>query len=324
MRGLYWDGQRAIVSERPTPELLPGYALVRIALGGVCATDLEITRGYMDFRGILGHEFVGRVESGPTNWIDAWRDQRVVGEINFACRRCETCLAGRERHCPTRRVLGILNADGAFAEYACLPIENLHRVPDDVPDEAAVFTEPLAAAHEILEQVAIDATKSCLVFGDGRLGLLCAQVLHAAGGRVLAVGKHPEKLALLSARGIATTLLDDWEADATRKRADVVVEATGTPDGFARAMAATRPLGTLVLKSTVADAPSLNLAPLVIDEIQVVGSRCGAFGPALDALAQGRVDVTSMIQDRFPLAEADQALRRAGEKGVLKVLIDCT
>ncbi len=323
MRCLYWDGDRVRLSDRPLPEVPDGYALVRVSLAGVCATDLEITRGYMDFRGILGHEFVGRVEDGPKDWIDSWKDQRVVGEINFACGSCPTCHRGLERHCPGRRVLGILDADGVFSQYACLPTANLHRVPDGVPDDAAVFTEPLAAAYEILDQVPIDAAKRCLVFGDGRLGLLCAQVLQAAGGRVLVIGKHPDKLAHLARRGIETRLLRDWQESEAPERADVVVEATGTSDGFTRAMSATRPRGTLVLKSTVADAPSLNLAPLVIDEIQVVGSRCGAFQPALEALAEGRVDVETMIAERLPLERGVDALTRAAQSGVLKVLIDC-
>jgi threonine dehydrogenase-like Zn-dependent dehydrogenase len=323
MRSLVWDGKRATVAERPLPERkeTPAqgpWALVRVGLAGVCATDLEITRGYMDFTGILGHEFVGRVEEGP----EEWRGERVVGEINIACGACAACARDLGRHCPNRSVIGILAADGVFADYVALPVSNLHRVPEGVPDAAAVFCEPLAAAFEIREQIDVAASDRCVVFGDGRLGLLCAQVLRDAGADVLAVGKHPEKLALLEARGISTRLLSDWNAGQS-ERVDVSVEATGSSEGFARALAATRPRGTLVLKSTVADDDPIDLSPLVIDEIQLVGSRCGPFPVALEALAEGRVDVESLIHDRLPLSQADEALRRAAVEGVLKVLIDC-
>jgi threonine dehydrogenase-like Zn-dependent dehydrogenase len=213
--------------------------------------------------------------------------------------------------------MGILNADGAFAELVAVPVANLHAVPDAVPDEAAVFAEPLAAAFEILEQVRIEPSMRCTVLGDGKLGLLAAQVLATTGARVTAVGKHADKLAILARRGIATSLLDEWD----RRRADVVVEATGSAAGFALAAAATTPRGTLVLKSTVAESGALNLAPLVIDEITVVGSRCGPFAPALAALANGTVDVGALISARFPLRDGVQALRSAAEPGRLKVLI---
>jgi len=323
VKALVFDGRKARVCERPDPEPpaaspsddRDAWAVVRVHRAGVCNTDLEIARGYMGFRGILGHEFVGTVEEGP----EAWRGARAVGEINFACGRCPSCRAGRARHCPTRRVMGILDADGAFAERVAVPVANLHRVPEALPDDAAVFAEPLAAAFEILEQVEVGPGASCLVLGDGKLGLLAAQVLHDAGARVRAVGRHPGKLAVLAERGIDTRPAD---ADAGGPY-DLVVEATGSAQGFARAVAATRPRGTLVLKSTVADAPRVDLAPLVVNEIQVVGSRCGPFPPALRALAEGRVDVGALVHDRLPLARADEALRRAAAPGVLKVLVDC-
>ena len=314
MQALHWDGAAAAVVQRPEPRADAEVAVVRVTLAGICNTDLELTRGYMGFRGVLGHEFVGVVADGPA----AWRGRRVVGEINFACGRCPTCASGLGRHCPTRRVMGILGADGAFAEYVAVPLANLHPVPDAVADESAVFCEPLAAAFEILEQVPTAARARCVVLGDGKLGLLAAQVLAAAGARVLAVGRHPDKLAMLRRRGIETVTLAEWD----RARADVVVEATGSADGFAQAVAATRPRGTLVLKSTVAHAAPLNLAPAVIDELTIVGSRCGPFAPALDALARGTVDVRPLIAARRPLRDGVDALQLAARRDVLKVLLE--
>ncbi len=314
MRALIWDGTVARVGERPEPAADAETAVVRVALAGVCNTDLELVKGYMGFRGVLGHEFVGTVEDGPAEW----RGRRVVGEINFGCGQCDTCRRGLRRHCPTRRVMGILGADGAFAERVAVPLANLHAVPDAVPDDAAVFVEPLAAAFEILEQVHVQPGMRATVLGDGKLGLLVAQVLHQAGARVLAVGKHADKLAILARRGIETVARDAWQPAA----ADLVVEATGTAAGFARAVAATRPRGTLVLKSTVADPAPLDLAPLVINEITVVGSRCGSFAPAVRALENGSVDVRSLIALRRPLRDAAEALRDAARPGVLKVVIE--
>ncbi len=314
MRALHFDGSEVRVAELPEPQSCDESVLVRVLLAGVCNTDLEIAQGYMGFRGVLGHEFVGSVEYGP----EEWRGQRVVGEINFACQSCPICGQGLQRHCPSRRVMGILEADGCFAELVRVPAANLHPVPDSVPDEAAVFTEPLAAAFEILEQVHVEPGRDCVVLGDGKLGLLVAQVLHQAGARVLAVGRHPEKLRILEKRDIETCLASDFRGEL----ASLVVEATGSAEGFEQAVAVTRPRGTLVLKSTVAESPGTNLAPLVIDEITVVGSRCGPFPPALRALETRAVDVSSLMTDRLPLARADEALRRAGEPGVLKILIE--
>lgn len=314
MRALRWDGAALDIADVPPPEPEEAGAIVRVHLAGICRTDLELTRGYMAFRGTLGHELVGTVIDGP----DAWRGARVVAEINFGCRRCPTCQRGLARHCPARRVMGILAADGAFAERVAVPIANLHRVPDAVPDEAAVFAEPLAAACEIIEQVSVAAGTECVVLGDGKLGLLAAQVLAAAGARVLAVGKHDDKLALLRARGIETVTLDRW----ARARVPLVVEATGQAAGFALAVAATAPRGTLVLKSTVAAREPLDLAPLVIDEITVVGSRCGPFAPALAALAADRVDVRALIAARYPLADGVAAFATAARPGALKVLLE--
>lgn len=313
MQALALDETGPHVAEHPDPIASAGVAIVQVRVAGICNTDLELVKGYMGFRGILGHELVGTVVEGP----EEWRGARVVAEINFACRDCPTCARGLGRHCPQRRVLGIVNADGACAERVAIPVANLHRVPDAIADEDAVFSEPLAAAFEILEQVHVDATTDCVVLGDGKLGLLVAQALYQAGARVLAVGKHPAKLEILKRRGIVVSTVDDWR----RSQADLVVEATGTAAGFHAAMAVTRPRGTLVLKSTVAEGAQLNLAPLVINEITVVGSRCGSFPPALRALRSGSVDVNSLISHRVPLRDALRGLELAAAPGVLKVLI---
>lgn len=288
-------------------------AVVRVRLAGICSTDLQIFRGYMNFRGVPGHEFVGEVCEGPSKMIG----KRVVGEINFACGTCEACRRGIGRHCPTRRVLGILNADGSFAEYLLAPVTNLHVVPDEVADEEAVFTEPLAAAFEILEQLQVLPETDVVVLGDGKLGLLCAQVLQSAGAQVTVVGKHQEKLHLLRQRGIQTMLLSQWRPC----QVDVVVEATGSTAGLALAMETVRPRGVLVLKSTVAQDHNVSLAPLVINEVTVVGSRCGPFPPALRALAQGKVSVSPLISKVFSLTDGAAAVRHAARPGVLKVLL---
>jgi len=314
MQAVLLDDGGPKVVERAEPAAMSGMAVVRVHLAGICNTDLELVKGYMGFRGVLGHEFVGTVDDGPADW----KGSRVVGEINFGCGTCTMCARGLRRHCPNRQVLGILNADGAFAERVAIPVENLHRVPDGIPDEAAVFSEPLAAAFEILEQVHVGATTDCVVLGDGKIGLLAAQVLFQTGARVLAVGKHPAKLAILERQGIPTTSLSDWN----RAAADLVVEATGTAAGFQTAVAATRPRGTLVLKSTVAERLPLDLAPLVINEVTVVGSRCGSFPPALRALQHQSVDVRALISHRFGLGDGLRALELAAAPGVLKVLLE--
>jgi threonine dehydrogenase-like Zn-dependent dehydrogenase len=321
VRALRFDGQRLALADVPTPNPPPGEVLMRVRAAGICHTDLELTRGYMGYRGTLGHEFVGEVaavapRAGEASPIAV--GQRVVGEINAACGACEACRAGRERHCPMRTVLGILNRDGAFAEYLTLPLDNLHAVPDTVPDEQAVFVEPVAAALEILEQLAIRPTDRVLVLGDGKLGQLVARALASSGCNLTVVGHHPAKLAPLEVLGVATRL------DAPTERADVVVDCTGRAAGFAQAMQLVRPRGTLVLKSTVATQPGdppLNLAPLVIDEITVVGSRCGPFAPALRALAEGRISVAPLVSATYPLADGVAAFARAAQPDSLKVLL---
>lgn len=302
------------ICDRAEPEPREGWAIIRVRVAGICNTDLELARGYMGFRGVLGHEFAGTVDEGPVDWLG----RRVVGEINFACGRCASCRTGLGRHCPTRSVLGILNADGAFAERVAVPLSNLHRIPAAVGDEQAVFVEPLAAAFEILEQVHIEPSTECLVFGDGKLGLLVAQVLDGAGARVAVAGKHPENHTVLVRRGIETLAI----ADAAARTAPLVVDATGSGEGFARALAATQPRGTLVLKSTLAERMSVDMAPVVINEIRVVGSRCGPFAPALRALERGAIDVDSLVTARYRLDEAGAAFAHAAQPGTLKVLLD--
>ena len=309
MKALVFDGERAAVAEHAEPDRQEGGAIVRTVIGGICNTDLEIVRGYMGFTGILGHELVGVVEDGPPDMMG----KRVTAEINFACGNCDACARSLGRHCPNRSVMGILDADGAFAERVAVPIENLHTVPDAVTDEAAVFVEPLAAAFEILEQVG--APTEAVVLGDGKLGLLVAFVLKLAGARIELVGKHPAHLDIARERGIATTLLEAWD----RTPRDLVVDATGNADGFKMAVAATRPRGTLVLKSTVAGETPAVLAPIVINEISVVGSRCGPFRPAIAALADRSIDPRPMIAGEFALDDAEQALEKA--RGALKVLL---
>ena len=317
MRALWLEDRRLDVRQVPPP--LPDPAerecVVRVLLAGVCNTDLELARGYYPFTGIPGHEFVGLVEDGP----ESLRGQRVVGEINAVCHACPHCRAGRSNHCARRSVLGIVGRNGAFAERLALPAENLHRVPDGIPDEAAVFAEPLAAALRIGEQVALQPGERALVLGDGKLGLLVAATLTLAGAAVTISGRHPAKLAFASALG----------ADALPPGAalpdgafDLAVECTGSPEGFLAARRALRPAGTLVLKSTYAGPLTLDAAPLVVDEIRVVGSRCGPFRPALQILSEGRVPVERLISARLPLSRALEAFEDAARPGVLKVLVD--
>ncbi|MBI2999121.1 MAG: alcohol dehydrogenase catalytic domain-containing protein [Deltaproteobacteria bacterium] len=314
MRALNWNGRQLNLDPAyPTPEADDLSSLLRVRFAGICSTDLQILRGYMGFRGVLGHELVGDVVEGPGELVG----KRVVSEINFACRRCEFCAQGLDRHCRERRVMGILGADGSFAEYVAVPAENLHPVPDGVSDEEAVFTEPLAAAFEILEQVEILPTDRVLVLGDGKLGMLCAQVLRLRSSRVRVVGKHPRKLEVLRRLGIATVLLSDWRGG----EADLVVEATGSTVGLKLALEAVRPRGTVVLKSTVAESHSLSLAPLVINEVTVVGSRCGPFPPALEALNRKCVLVQPLIDRVYPLNDGQEAVRHAERPGALKILL---
>ena len=300
----------------------PGEVRVRVRLAGVCATDLELVRGYMGFTGTLGHEFVGEVEAVPEGGPGRdWVGRRVVGDINCPCGVCSTCRAGRPTHCPERTVLGIAGRDGAFAESLSLPLANLHAVPAGVPDEAAVFVEPLAAACEILEQVAIRPSSRIVVLGAGRLGQLCARVLALTGAEVTAVGRSAAKLALLP-RGIARVRHDAADELAHLAGADVVVDCTGQPEGLALATSLLRPRGTLVLKTTVSHPRAVDPNRWVIDELTVVGSRCGPFEPALRLLATGAVDVRPLLSARYPLTRGLDALAHAARPDAVKVLID--
>ncbi len=315
MRALWLEDRRLSVrGDAPIPEPPPGEALVRVLRAGICNTDIELMHGYYPFTGIPGHEFVGVVEQGPA----ALLGRRVVGEINAVCGSCGACLAGRRTHCERRTVLGIVRRHGAFADYLILPAENLHPIPDAVSTDAGVFTEPLAAALEIQEQVPIGSGDRVLVVGDGKLGQLVAQTLALTRCTLLVVGRHNSKLALLETRGIETAHADR----AMRGEFDVAVECTGDPEGFAVAQRAVRPRGTLVMKSTYAGALTLDASAVVVQELTLVGSRCGPFAPALRLLVEKRVAVEPMIHARYPLGEALTAFDHAQRPGVLKVLLD--
>ncbi len=299
--------------DKPAPD---GEALVRVTLSGICNTDLEIARGYAGFKGTIGHEFVGVVEQSRDNRLVG---QRVVGKINAGCGACELCRQGDPRHCPTRTVLGIVGRDGAHAEYLRLPAENLLPVPASISDQHAVFVEPLAAAYGILERAKITKGTRVAVIGDGKLGLLCAQALSLTGADLLLIGKHREKLQIAERRGIETT---NVEAAAGRMREfDYAVEASGSPSGLGLALSLLRPRGTLVLKSTFHGPTEIEASPIVVEEISIVGSRCGRFQPALELLKAGAIDLDSMISEEYPLSQAVAALARAGEPGVMKVLL---
>jgi threonine dehydrogenase-like Zn-dependent dehydrogenase len=303
------------------PQPIPGEreALIRVRRAGICNTDLELVQGYQNFSGVPGHEFVGLVEQ--CQMVPQWVGQRVTGEINLACGTCHSCRVGVPTHCSQRQVLGIYNKDGAFASYLTLPVENLHPVPDDLSDSEAVFVEPLAACFEMLEQVQIRPTAHTLVLGDGKMGLLAGQVLRLTGASVTMQGKHPEKLALAERLGLQTRL----GMPAHPERAyDFVVECTGSAAGLELARQLVRPRGTIILKSTVAGQSTLNLAPFVVDEITIVGSRCGPFAPALAALKSKRVAVAPLLSATYPLQAGVEAFAHAARPGTLKIQLEMT
>ncbi len=319
MQALYLSGDALrVVDDLPRPVPQPGEALVRVLRAGICHTDLELQRGYKGgFTGIPGHEFVGAVEACESQPDLVGR--RVVGEINLSCGACARCRQGLSTHCQRRRVLGILDKDGTFAEYLTLPVENLHLVPDAIPDAEAVFVEPLAACFEMLEQVHIRPTDAVLVLGDGKLGLLAAQVLRLTGAQVTLRGRHLEKLALAATLGIAAVHDDDT---ARLVAYDLVVECTGSAAGLEAARQLVRPRGTIILKSTVAQVAAIDLAPFVVDEITIVGSRCGPFKPALRALEERRISVAPLLSATYPLRKGVQAFAHAAAHGMLKVQLE--
>jgi threonine dehydrogenase-like Zn-dependent dehydrogenase len=311
------ERQLRLRDDVPPPVGPPGEAVVRVRLAGICNTDLELVRGYYPYCGVPGHEFVGTVESAPAS--PEWNGRRVVGEINAACGDCRSCRAARPTHCERRTVLGIAGRDGAFATQLRLPIGNLRAVPDGIADEVAVFTEPTAAALEIQQQLEVRPGERVVVIGAGKLGQLVAQSLVATGCELLAAVRSPRPAALLRGRGIQVVAIEAIEA----RSADLVVECTGNPEGLELARRVTRPRGTIVLKSTYHGRVSLDVAPFVVDEITLVGSRCGPFAPALDALAGGLVDPRPLVEARYPLRDALAAFEHAARPGTLKVLIDC-
>jgi threonine dehydrogenase-like Zn-dependent dehydrogenase len=315
MKAVVFDGTIQL-KEIPEPQVRQNEALVKVHLAGICNTDLEISRGYMSFRGVLGHEFVGTVERSPQGVLEG---SRVVGEINAGCGACPACAQGLERHCPNRTVLGILGRDGAMAEYLTLPVSNLVAIPDTVDDEKAVFIEPIAAALEILEQVRIQPADSVLVIGDGKLGMLICMVLRLTGCNLTVVGKHPDKLALLKPLGVQTMPLNEFSESS--ETFDAVVEASGNQSGWELAVKHLRPRGTLILKSTYHGEVNFNPAPLVINEITVVGSRCGQFAPAVRLLHRNLIDPTPLISGVYPLDRAEEALKRSADKDTFKILL---
>lgn len=316
MRALRFDGQLRFVTDAPRPRR-EGESLVRVLLAGICRTDIEITRGYAGFRGILGHEFVGVVEASSNPQLIG---RRVVGEINVGCGHCAWCRRSDPRHCPSRTTLGIRGRDGAFAEFLSLPAENLFPIPETLADEVAVFTEPLAAAAEILEQITIEPEDQVVILGDGKLGLLIAQVVRLTGCQPTLIGKHKHKLAIARRRDLHTLSLDE-ASRLPPQHTDCVIEATGSPTGLELALRLVRPRGRIVLKSTYHGQQMLDLTPLVVDEITMLGSRCGRFPRALELLTTGQVEVVDLVSDIWPLEAGVQAFSEAQRPGALKVLL---
>jgi threonine dehydrogenase-like Zn-dependent dehydrogenase len=314
MKAVWLENNKISLRDIHQPDQ-PNEALIKIHKAGICSTDLELVKGYYPYTGILGHEFVGEVVDAPDA---SWIGQRVVGDINAVCGKCEACLNGRPTHCENRTVLGIVNRDGVFAEYTSLPLENLHRVPDSVPDEMAVFTEPLAAALEIQQQIQIRPTDRVLLVGAGRLGQLIAQTLALTGCDLRVVARHSHQQEILSARNIGSIT----EENIQPKKWDIVVEATGSSDGFNLARRAIRPRGTMVLKSTYKGDMNVNFSSIVVDEINLIGSRCGPFEPALRLLEKREVDPRVLISDQYKLQDALKAFEKAAQPGVLKVLLE--
>lgn len=317
MKALIFNDKLELKTDYPQATLKENEALIKVTMAGICNTDYEITKGYMGYNGILGHEFVGEVIE--INGIDkSLLNKRVVGEINLGCNNCTWCAQNLARHCPNRSTLGIFNKDGCFCEYLTMPLQNLLEVPQNVSDEEAVFVEPLAAACEIIEQKHIRPDEKVVILGDGKLGLLIALTLNAMGLDVLLVGKHQNKLDIAKAQKVKTALLNDIKIEPVY---DVVVEATGSISGFETSVALTKPRGTLILKSTIATGKELNLAPIVINEITVLGSRCGQFAPALRLLEQEKINVKPLISKIYNFDDAIEAFEANKQKDTIKVLM---
>jgi threonine dehydrogenase-like Zn-dependent dehydrogenase len=314
MRGLVLHQNLRLSTDLPIPSPGPREARIRVIQAGICSTDLQLIKGYMAFQGVLGHEFVGRVDDAPDTSLIG---KRVVGEINAACRTCETCVNGRPTHCPHRTTLGIQGRDGAFADYLTLPVDNLFVLPDSITDDQAVFIEPLAAACEITQLVSIKPTDRVVVIGDGKLGLLCAQILALSGCAVTLLGRHSDNYAWLPNMGVTVATNP---ADIPRS-ADIIVEATGSPEGLSLATQLVRPRGTIVLKSTYHGKISLNTTEFVIQEISLIGSRCGPFAPAIRLLEGGHIRVDPLIHAHYPLTEGMRAMEKAAQRGILKVML---
>jgi len=315
MLAIRLENRRVELRNVRRPRREEGFALIRLLAGGICNTDLELRRGYYGFRGIPGHEFVGEVVEAENADL---LGRRVVGEINLACGKCDWCRSGMRRHCPTRSVLGIVRYPGAFREFLTLPEVNLHVVPDSISTEAAVFVEPLAAACEILDQAPIPEAAEVAVLGDGKLGLLIAQVLNARRRTVHLYGRHKNKLRIAERAGVQTVLSKSKSPSA---RYEWLVEATGSHDGFQSAVQMIRPRGTIFLKSTLHGSGRIDLAPVIVNEVTLVGSRCGRFEPAMRLLESRSVNVADMISDSMPLSHAGRAFTQAAKPGVLKVLL---
>lgn len=314
MKALCYNDALKLDPNYPEPKPGPHEVLVAVKLAGICATDLEVARGYMAFRGVLGHEFVGTVVKGPRSW----RNKRVVAEINCICGRCEMCQRGLANHCRRRTVLGIAGRDGVFAELVAVPERNLHVVPDSLSDEQAVFVEPLAAAFQVIKQCPIEKRMRVAVVGPGRLGALVAQVLQSTGCDLEVIGRSELALNFCEKRGIRATPVSEMMPRGDR---DVVVECSGAPDGFELALKLLRPRGTLVLKSTYTQPKPLDLAPIVIHEFIILGSRCGPYPDAINALACGQVDVESMISRQLPLERGLEAFEKAADPRYMKILL---
>jgi alcohol dehydrogenase len=319
MISVHLESGRVTVRRQPLPRIPQGFARIRLLAAGICSTDLELQRGYYGFSGTPGHEFIGEVVAVAGDAESAkWMGRRVAGEINLACCDCEWCARGLGRHCPARSVLGIVKHPGAFREFLTLPICNLHRVPDSISTEHGVFIEPVAAACEILDQVKIPKGDRVALLGDGKLGLLIAQVLQAHGARVHLFGRHREKMRMVEKAGVTTELLPKRLPE---RAYGWVVDATGSSEGLLAAVTMCKPRGTIVLKSTVHGLVTIDTAPVIVNEITLVGSRCGRFEPAIRLLASGKIEVAEMISDEFALHRAPKAFAQAAKKGVLKVLL---